>query len=41
MIAAGTPAEQAVRTYLATDVATVRRVDRLQELVLRSHPGRR
>ena len=34
MIVAGVPAEQAVQTYLSTDVATVRRVDRLQELVL-------
>lgn len=34
MIAAGVPAKDAVRSYLATDVATVRRVDRLQELVL-------
>lgn len=34
MIAAEVPAEKAMRSYLATDVATVRRVDRLQELVL-------
>jgi len=34
MIAAGVPAELAVRNYLATDVAKIRRVDRLQELVL-------
>lgn len=34
MIVAGVPAEQAVQTYLSTDVATVRRVDRLQEIVL-------
>ena len=34
MIVAGVPAEQAVPSYLSTDVAAVRRVDRLQELVL-------